>query len=79
MPRVYLTTEQRECDRFSDFVRRELRKQKKSYEDLGTELNLAKSGISQRINGVTRWTLPEMIQTVMFLDTEWTIGSGNGR
>ena len=74
MPRTYLTTEQRECDRFSDFVRRELRKQKKSYEDLGSELNLAKSGIAQRINGVTRWTLPEIIQTVDFLGTAYTFG-----
>ena len=74
MPRTYLTTEQRECDRFSDFVRRELRKQKKSYEDLGSELNLAKSGIAQRINGVTRWTLPEIVSALSYLNTSFTFG-----
>lgn len=79
MPRVYITTEKRECDRFSDFVRGTLKRKGLRHKDLADELGITQVAVTKRINGATRWTLPEMIQTIMFLDTEWTIGGGNGR
>lgn len=79
MPKVFLTNEEREEFRFNNFLRGMLRMQKKTYEDLGRELNLDKSGISQRINGKTRWTLPEIITALQFLETEFTIGGRNGK
>ena len=79
MPRTYLTTEQRECNRFNDFIRGCLKRKKLRHKDLANELGITQVAVTKKINGSTRWTLPEMIQTVMFLDTEWTIGSGNGR
>lgn len=72
MPKVYLTTEERECNRFSDFVRGELRRQGKFHKDLANELNLSTVAVTQRINGKTRWTLPEIIQTLCFLKSEYT-------
>jgi len=74
MPKVYLTTEERECNRFSDYVRRELRNQKKTHSDLASELHLTQSTVTQKINGKIVWTLPEMITTLMFLGEEYTIG-----
>lgn len=74
MPKVYLTAEERECNRFSDFIRGELKRQDKRHKDLADELNLSTVAITQRINGKTRWTLPEIIQAVNFLNTEYTIG-----
>jgi hypothetical protein len=74
MPKVFITKEQREYDRFSDFVRRQLRLQKKKKIDLAAELNLPVCCVTQRINGNTRWTLGEVIATLYFLDCEYTLG-----
>ena len=74
MPKVYLTKEERECRRFSDYVRGELKRQKRSHSDLAAELNITQSAVTQKINGKIVWTLPEMITTLMFLGEEYTIG-----
>lgn len=74
MPKVYISAEERECHRFSDFIRGELKRQNKRHSDLAYELNLSTVAVTQRINGKTRWTLPEIIQTINYLNTEYTIG-----
>lgn len=74
MPRVYLTTEERECRRFSDFVRGELKRQQKRHSDLADVLNLNQPTVTKKINGKVTWTLPEIIQTIYFLNVEYTIG-----
>lgn len=74
MPKVYLTTEERECHKFSDYVRGELKRQGKRHLDLARELHLNQSTVTQKINGKIVWTLPEIVQTLTFLDAEYTIG-----
>lgn len=74
MPRVYITKEDRECRRFSDFVRGELKRQNKRYKDLAECLNLSTVAVNQRINCKTRWSLPDIIQTLDFLHSTYEIG-----
>ena len=74
MPKLRPTPEQMECNRFSDFVRGELKRQGKKHSDLADELNLSQPTVTQKINGKVVWTLPEIIQTVDYLNTEYTIG-----
>ena len=74
MPKVYLTAEERECRRFSDFVRGELKRQGKKHSDLADELNLTQPTVTMKINGRIVWTLPEIIQTVGYLNTVYIIG-----
>ena len=74
MPKIYLSKEQKEYDHFSDFVRRQLRIQKKKRSDLATELGLPVSSLTQRMNGNTEWKLAEAIATLYFLDCEYTFG-----
>jgi hypothetical protein len=79
MPRVYLTTEEREVNRISDFIRGELRRQNRRYSDVAKELNLSTASISQKINGKVPWSLAEVVQIFHYLKASWTIGSGNER
>ena len=51
MPRVYLTNEERECRRFSDFVRGELKRQGKRHRDLADYLNTSQVNVTYKING----------------------------
>ena len=74
MPKLRLTTEERECNRFSDLIRGELKRQGKRHADLADELNLPTVAVTNRLNGKTRWTLPEMVTAVVFLNTNFEIG-----
>ena len=74
MPRVFITTEQRELNRFSDVVRGELRRQNKRHKDLADELNISQVATTNKINGKSEWSLSEVIQTVRFLGIEYVLG-----
>ena len=74
MPRVYLTKEDRECQRFSDFVRGELKRQDKRHKDLADCLNISQVATTNKINGKTKWSLSDMIQTLDFLHSSYVIG-----
>ena len=74
MPKIYLSKEERDCQHFCDFVRRELRVQKKKRSDLADELGLPLSSVTQRINGNARWNLSEIITTLYFLNTSYEFG-----
>lgn len=74
MPRVYLTNEERECRRFSDFVRGELKRQGKRHKDLADCLNVSQVNVTYKINGKVAWTLSDVIQTLAFLNTSYEIG-----
>lgn len=74
MPKTFITTEQRESNRFNDFVRGELRRQNLRHSDLATELSLPTVSVTNRINGVSRWTLPEIISTLSFLGCSYRFG-----
>ena len=75
MPKLRLTTEERECNRFSDFIRGELKRQNKKQSDLADVLNLPAETVARRLNGKTRWTLPEIVTAVDFLNTTFTFGN----
>ena len=74
MPRVYLTTEERECRRFSDFVRGELKRQGKRHRDLADYLNTSQVNVTYKINGKVAWSLSDIIQTLEFLNSSYEIG-----
>lgn len=74
MPRSYITSEQRELNRFSDVVRGELRRQNKRHRDLADELSISQVAATNKINGKSEWSLSEVIQTVRFLGIEYVFG-----
>ena len=74
MPRVYLTNEERECRRFSDFVRGELKRQGKRHRDLADYLNTSQVNVTYKINGKVAWSLSDIIQTLEFLNSSYVIG-----
>lgn len=74
MPKIYLTNEERENNRFCDFVRGELHRQNKLFSELAHELNLPTVSVTNRVNGKTRWTLPEIIGTLSFLGKSYEFG-----
>jgi len=74
MPRVYLTNEERECRRFSDFVRGELKRQGKRHKDLADCLNISQVAATKKINGKSIWSLSDIVQTLEFLHSSYVIG-----
>ena len=74
MPKVFITSEQREINRFNDYVRGELRRRNLRHADLADELNLPQVSITNRLNGHARWTLPEVIKTLSFFNTGYQFG-----
>ena len=79
MPKIYLSIEDRECQRFCDFVRGELKRQGKLHRDLADELNLSAVSVTLKINGKVKWSLSEVIQTINYLGATYTIGETNER
>ena len=74
MPRVYLTNEERECRRFSDFVRGELKRQGKRHRDLADYLNTSQVNVTYKINGKVAWSLSDIILALEFLKSSYVIG-----
>lgn len=74
MPKVYLSKEERETNRFNDFIRGELRRQGYRFEDLANELNLPTPSVTNRINRKSRWSLEEIIATLAFLGKSYEFG-----
>ncbi len=74
MPKVFITSEKREESRFSDFIRGELKRRNLRQADLAAELELPTVSVTQRLNGKSRWTLPEIITALSFLNTSFTFG-----
>lgn len=59
---------------FSDLVRGELARQRLKQQDLAQYLGKTPQAIGQKMLGKVPWTLPEMVNTMEFLDTQFTIG-----
>ena len=74
MPKVFITSEEREMNHFTDFVRGELRRQNRTHKDLARELGLSRVSTTNKINGKTAWTLYEAITTLHYLDAEYAFG-----
>ena len=74
MPRVKLDKTSYTEHRFSDLVRGELVRQGKKRQELADYLGKTPQVIGQKLAGKVVWTLPEMVNTMEFLDTQFTIG-----
>jgi len=74
MPRVNLDKTSYTEHRFSDLVRGELVRQGKKRQELADYLGKTPQVIGQKLAGKVVWTLPEMVQTMDFLDITFTIG-----
>jgi hypothetical protein len=74
MPRVKLNKAEYTEHRFSDLVRGELVRQGKKRQELADYLWKTPQVIGQKLAGKVVWTLPEMVQTMDFLDITFTIG-----
>ena len=62
--------------RFNDWLRGEMRRQKKNQEELAYYIGIDRSGLSLRMNGKRAWKLKEYFDTLEFLgkkaeDGEW--------
>lgn len=70
MPKVTLDPIERELNRFSDWVRGELRRQKKTQRELAAVLGCSPGNISQKLSGEVAWTLREYFTVRRFLSRE---------
>ena len=68
MPRVKLDKPSTSYRRFNDWLRGELRRQKKNQTDLANYLGLDQGGISKRMGGQVAWGFNEVLNAVEFLD-----------
>lgn len=64
MPRVILTKTNREYQRYLDWLRGEMKRQKMNQTQLGQILGHDQVGISNRLNGVVEWSLPDVLETL---------------
>lgn len=74
MPRVNLNASQRECRKFSDYVRGQLARTKTRQVDLADYVGITQQGLSKRISGKIDWRLPEMIDVLTYFEESYTLG-----
>ena len=67
MPRVTLDPAERDITRFSDWVRGELRRQKKKQTDLADAMGITQGTLSLKMAGKTTWTLADYYRAVRYL------------
>ena len=67
MPAVTLDPVQRDINRFADWVRGELRRQRKRQSDLAREIGITQAALSMKLAGKCTWTLEDYYRTVRFL------------
>lgn len=72
MPKI-VSTEQREMNRFSDFVRGELIRQRKRQTDLAAYMYVSKQTICYKMRSGS-WTGRDVVQVLQFLGKEYSFG-----
>lgn len=70
MPRTTLDHVSTSYRRYKDWVRGELREQKKTQKELAEYLGISEVSMSQRMNGAVEWTLKDFLKTMEFLGQE---------
>ena len=78
MPRVSLNNRDREIRLFSDYVRGQLRREKKRQQDLADYIGIPQPGLSRRLDGTIPWRLDEMADVCSFFEKPWTVGERYG-
>lgn len=63
-----------EGKRFTEWIRIELAKQKKTWGDLAKSMGLSAAAISAKVTGKVRWTLPDMEHACALVESMYTIG-----
>lgn len=74
MPKLRATPEQREINRFNGWVNANLSARKLKKKDLAEPLGVSRGAITQRFNGETKWTLPDIFKVCEFFGEEYTVG-----
>ena len=72
MPRTTLDKVGTSYRRTNDWIRGELRRQKKSQEDLAEYVGLDQCGVSRRLGGQTAWGFREILNAIEYLDGDLT-------
>ena len=67
MPAVCLDPVQRDINRFSDWVRGELRRQDKTQEELAREIGITQGVLSLKLAGKCTWTLEDYYRAIRYL------------
>ena len=70
MPITLVDKVGRNCRRYNDFIRGELRRKKLKQEDLADYLNVNRSTITNRLNGRIEWSLRDAFKAAEFLDVD---------
>ena len=78
MPKVKLNNRDREIRLFSDYVRGQLRREKKKQEELADFLGIPRPSLSCRLSGKSEWKLSEMADVCQFFEKPWTVGERYG-
>lgn len=75
MPKLRRTPEEKTNDDFIAYVLRNKRKRKITQNDIGEMLNLSHTAVGKRLDGETKWKLPEMAILVNEFGEPFTIGA----
>lgn len=76
MPKLRPTPEQLAIRRFNGFVQDCMTRHDMSQEQLGIEIGLKQTGVSSRLRGKSRWTLPEMFRICELFEEDYGILEG---
>lgn len=79
MPRVNLDKPTTEYRQFVDWIRGELRRQKKTQVQLADYLRISPVSMSQRMNGAIEWPFREVLEVLEFFGASFTDVYGKER
>lgn len=70
MPRTKVDTIRYTINHFNDFIRGELRRQKKRQKDLAEYLGISTATLSQKLNNEVEWSLKQFLKVCEFFGKE---------
>ena len=70
MPRTKVDTIRYTINHFNDFIRGELRRQKKRHKDLAEYLGISTATLSQKLNNEVEWSLKQFLKVCEFFGKE---------
>lgn len=70
MPRTKVDTIRYTINHFNDFIRGELRRQRKRQKDLAEYLGISTATLSQKLNSEVEWSLKQFLKVCEFFGKE---------
>lgn len=70
MPRTKVDTIRYTINHFNDFIRGELRRQKKKQKDLAEYLGISTATLSQKLNSEVEWSFKQFLKVCEFFGKE---------